>query len=188
MHMSGQQLREPELAAFGGLPLEAGVEQWFALHTYARHEKVAEQELRRSGITTFLPLVREVRNWSDRRKVVELPLFGCYLFAKLGPGNEERAKVLRVNSVLGFVGPSGTGLPIPEEQIQAVKTLVDEQLPLCSHPFLKVGQRVRVRGGSLHGLEGILVSRGRDFTLVISLDAIQRSLSVQLKGYDVEPV
>jgi len=186
--MSSQQLQLGAVAAFGGLPLDAGAEQWFALQTYARHEKVAEQELQRTGISTFLPLVKEVRNWSDRRKVVELPLFSCYLFAKLAPSNDERAKVLRINSVLKFVGAGGVGIPIPEEQILAVKTLVEEQLPLCSHPFLKVGQRVRVRGGALNGLEGILISRGRDCTLVISLDAIQRSLSVRLQGYDVEPI
>jgi len=187
MYISSQ-VREQESSAVAGLPLEVGVQQWFAIHTHARHEKVVEQELRYSGITTFLPVVKEVRNWSDRRKVVELPLFSCYLFAKLAPGNDERAKVLRINSVHSFVGPGGVGIPIPEEQINAVRTLVDEQLPVCSHPFLKIGQRVRVRGGALNGLEGILLSRGGDCTLVISLEAIQRSLSVRIEGYDVEPV
>jgi transcription antitermination factor NusG len=149
---------------------------------------MAEQELRLSGLTTFLPLVKEVRNWSDRRKVVELPLFSCYLFVKLVPRNVERVRVLRVNGVIKFVGPSGIGIPIPDEEIHSVRALVEEQLPLCSHPFLKVGQRVRIRSGALNGVEGILVSRGRDCTLVVSLNAIQRSLSVRIQGYDVEPV
>jgi transcription antitermination factor NusG len=188
MYSTDQTWNSHELSGFAAPPIEADAEQWFAVHTHARHEKVAEQELRLSGITTFLPLVKEVRNWSDRRKVIELPLFSCYLFVKLVPRNDERVRVLRVNGVLKFVGPNGIGIPIPDEQIHAVKTLVEEQLPLCSHPFLKIGQRVRVRGGALTGVEGILVSRGRDCTLVISLDAIQRSLSVRIQGYDVEPV
>ncbi len=56
-----------------------------------------------------------------------------------------------------------------------------------SHPFLKIGQRVRIRSGALDGLEGILVSRNGDHTLVISIDAIQRSLAVRVEGYEVEP-
>lgn len=82
----------------------------------------------------------------------------------------------------------GVGIPIPDEQIQAVQTLLEEQLPFCSHPFLKIGQRVRIRSGAFSGVEGILVSRSGERTLVISLDAIQRSLSVRIEGYDVEPV
>jgi transcription antitermination factor NusG len=139
-------------------------------------------------LTTFLPTVTEVHRWNDRRKTVKLPLFKCYLFVKLMPSNEERQRVLRIDSVLGLVGTHGLGTPIPNEQIDAVRTLVNEQLPCCSHPFLKTGQRVRVRGGALRGVEGILLSRRGDRRLIISVDAMQRSLAVQIEGYDVEPV
>src|ERR1041385_2875914 len=117
----------PESAAFAGIGVFPGAEQWFAVNTYAKHEKAVAQEARESGIITFLPLVRQVRQWSDRRKVVELPLFSCYLFVKLLPRNDERVRVLRVNGVLKFVGPGGVGIPIPEEQIHAVRTLVEEE-------------------------------------------------------------
>ena len=80
------------------------------------------------------------------------------------------------------------GIPIPDEQIDAVRILTEEQLPMCSHPFLKIGQRVRVRSGALAGVEGILTGRSGERTLVVSLDAIQRSLSLRIEGYDVEPV
>jgi transcription antitermination factor NusG len=139
-------------------------------------------------VTTFLPTVTEVHRWSDRKKTVELPLFGCYVFVKLMPRNEERVRVLRVDSVLSFVGPRGLGTPIPDEQIEAVRILADEQLPFCSHPFLKIGQRVRIRGGALDGMEGILTSRNGDRSLVISVDALQRSMAVRVHGYDIEPV
>jgi transcription antitermination factor NusG len=177
-----------ESAAFAGIGVEPGAEQWFAVNTYARHEKAVAQEARESGVITFLPLVRQVRQWSDRRKVVELPLFSCYVFVRIVPGHDERLRVLRVAGVLQFVGTRGIGIPIPDEQIDAVRVLAEEQLPLCSHPFLKIGQRVRVRSGALAGVEGILVSRCGERTLVVSLDAIQRSLSVRIEGYDVEPV
>jgi len=90
--------------------------------------------------------------------------------------------------VLRFVGIRGRGTPIPDKQIDAVRTLVEKQLSCCFHPFLKIGQRVRIRGGSLDGLEGILQSQNGNRTLIISVNAIQRSLAVRVEGYDVEPV
>jgi transcription antitermination factor NusG len=162
-------------------------EQWFAVQTRARHEKLVAQRLSEKGVTTFLPLVRAIHHWSDRRKTVELPLFSCYLFAKLAPTHEQNLRVLVVNGVLRFVGPGGQPISIPEEQIEGVQRLVQEQLPYTSYPFLKIGQRVRIRSGALDGVEGILVSRSGETSLVISIDAIQRSLAVRIEGYNVEP-
>jgi transcription antitermination factor NusG len=144
--------------------------------------------LREQGLDTFLPTVVETHRWSDRRKKVEVPLFGCYVFVKLVPSNERRYRVCNVDGVFGFVGVRGEGTPIPEEQIEAVRTLITQQLPWSYHPFLKIGQRVRIRGGSLDGVEGILSARNGDDTLIVSVDAIQRSLAVRIQGYDVEPV
>ncbi len=142
-------------------PIRPDQVNWYALQTRARHEKSVAERLQEQNLITFLPLVREVHRWSDRRKVVELPL---------------------------FMGVRGQGVPIPDEQIEAIRTLVAQQLPWSVHPFLKVGQRVRIRGGSLDAVEGILLSRNGDRTLVVSVDAIQRSLAVHIEGYDVEPI
>jgi len=165
-------------------PAEA--EQWYAVQTRARHEKQVAYRLQERGITNFLPLVTEVHRWSDRKKIVELPLFSCYVFAKIAPTNVDRLRVLRLDGVLSLVGTRGEGTPIPEEQIEAVRILLKERTPWSSHPFLKVGQRVRIRSGALDGMEGILVSHNGDRTLVVSVDAIQRSLAVRLEGYEVE--
>ena len=96
--------------------------------------------------------------------------------------------MLRTDGVIKFVGARGLGTPIAETQIDAVRTLIGQRLHWSHHPFLQVGQRVRVRGGSLDGVEGILLSRNDDNTLVVSVDAIQRSLAVRIQGYDVEPI
>jgi len=165
-----------------------GIDSWYAVHTRARHERVVAQRLREQGVNTFLPLVTEVHRWSDRRKSVELPLFACYVFVKLAPTGEERLRVLRIDGVFKFVGARGVGTPIAESQIDAVRTLIGQQIPWSAHPFLQIGQRVRVRGGALDGVEGILLARNDDNTLVVSVDAIQRSLAVRIEGYDVEPV
>ncbi len=164
------------------------VEHWYAVQTRARHEKTVANRLSEKNVTIFYPTVTEVHRWSDRKKTVELPLFACYLFAKLMPSNEDRQKVLRVDSVLSLVGTDRMGTPIPSEQIDAVRTLITEKLPYSCHPYLKTGQRVRIRNGALNGLEGILLSRKGDRKLIISVDAMQRSLAVQIDGFDVEPV
>jgi transcription antitermination factor NusG len=166
----------------------AEAETWYGLQTRPRHEKIVAQRLEERGVTTFLPLVTEVHRWSDRKKSVQMPLFGCYVFARFIPNRSDRLRVLRVDGVFGLVGARGEGTPIPDEQIDAVRSLIGGTLPWSSHPFLKIGQRVRICSGALDGVEGILVSRNGDRTLVISVDAIQRSLAVRVEGYEVEPV
>src|SRR5277367_4718907 len=93
-------LSQPILTAAAGA--EAHAESWYALHTRSRHEKIVAQRLAEWGVTTFLPMVTEVRRWSDRKKSVQLPLFGCYVFVKLAPIGEERLRVLRIDGVFKF--------------------------------------------------------------------------------------
>lgn len=168
----------------------AGIEyeNWYALHTRPRHEKIVAQRLAERNVETFLPTVKETHRWSDRKKTVELPLFSCYVFARFISNRSERLRVLRVGGVLGLVGSRGEGAPVPDDEIESVRTVIAGSLPWSSHPFLKVGQRVRIRSGALNGLEGVLVSRSGVETLVISIDAIQRSLAVKVEGYQVEPI
>jgi transcriptional antiterminator NusG len=167
--------------------VETNFATWYAVQTRSRHEKVVAQRLHEQGITTFLPMYSEVHRWSDRQKLVELPLFSCYVFVKVLATSEQRLRVLRQDGVFSFVGVRGQGTPIPDQQIDAVQTLISQDLPWSNHPFLKIGQRVRIRGGALDGVEGILQARNGDRTLVVSIDAIQRSMAVRIEGYDVEP-
>jgi transcription termination/antitermination protein NusG len=161
-------------------------ENWYALHTRPRHERAVVQRLSERGVETFLPIVTEVHRWSDRKKKVEVPLFSCYVFARFIASRADRLRVLRVDGVLGLVGSQSEGTAIPEDQIDAIRALIDGSLSWSPYPFLKIGQRVRIRSGALDGMEGILVSRNGNQTLVISVDAIQRSLAVRVEGYQVE--
>ena len=161
--------------------------RWYAVHTRARHEKIVTMRLQHLGITTFLPTFTEVRRWSDRRKCVEFPLFSCYAFVNLPWVPEVRAQVIRTDGVLGFVGFCGGPVPIPEVEIQNIRTLMKGMVPYTTCPFLKIGQRVRIRGGALDGMEGILVGRNGNTSLVISIDPIHRSLAIRIDGYSIEP-
>jgi len=101
---------------------------------------------------------------------------------------EAWAKVMGITGVLRFVGVRGEGVPIPDSQIHAVRTLLSSSLSYQICPFLQIGQRVRIRGGTLDGVEGILAGRKGDRTLIISVEPIQRSLSVRIDDYQVEAV
>jgi transcription antitermination factor NusG len=161
-------------------------ECWYALRTRGRHERTVEHRLRERGVATFLPMVTEIHRWSDRNKKIQFPLFSGYLFVRLTPSRVNSLRVLRTDGVFSFVGNHGEGTPIPDAQIEAVRAVLDGQLPWSSYPFLTVGQRVRIRSGALEGVEGILVSRSGETAFVISVDAIQRSLAVRVEGYDIQ--
>ena len=162
--------------------------RWYALRTRSRHERVVIQQLSSAGFETFLPTVTEVHRWSDRKKQVDVPLFSGYTFVRFLYTPSERVRVLQTHGAVGLVGVKGTGIPIPDSQIEDIRKLLTNKVPLRKHGFLRVGQRVRIRGGALDGVEGILVSEDGDRSLVISVDPIQRSLSIRVEGYEVEPV
>jgi transcription antitermination factor NusG len=176
-----------ELGGMGASPLVEQAE-WYAIRTRSRHEKMVADQLDKLGVENFLPLVKRTRQWSDRVKEVELPLFSGYTFVRVVLTSADRLRVLQTHGVAGFVGINCCGTAIPENQIEDIRTLLASEVTFEEQPFLRVGQRVRVRGGALDGVEGILSAQNDDRSLVISLEPIQRSLSVRIQGYTVEPV
>jgi len=162
--------------------------QWYAIRTRSRHEKVVLEQLQQQGIETFLPVVKRTHRWSDRVKEVDLPLFAGYCFVRLALFSAARLRVLQAHGVAGFVGTHGSGTPIPESQIQDIRTLLASKVPFEECTALAVGQKVRIRGGSLDGVEGILAARNGDQSLMITIEPIQRSLCIRVQGYCVEAI
>jgi len=140
------------------------------------------------GVTTFLPLVTEIHRWSDRHKSVDVPLFPGYVFVQIPAEREAQLRVLKTSGVVQFVGNQQGAVPIPDQEIASVHSVLEEKVDCAPYPFLQLGQRVRIRGGSLDGIEGILVRRDSACNLVISIELIQRSLAVSVCNFDVEPV
>ena len=161
---------------------------WYAIQTRCRFEKKVATQLQNKGIATYLPLVKQIHRWSDRRQVVEQPLFPGYGFVRFHDSPVRRLRVLQTAGVNGFVMMNGFPVPVPEQQLEDVRLLLANEIACRAYPFLKAGQRVRIRGGCLDGLEGILISENKDHSLVISIESIQRSLAVRIEGYDVEAV
>jgi transcription antitermination factor NusG len=160
---------------------------WFAIQTRPRYEKKVTAELREKGIRAFLPLCSVIHHWSDRRRSVQMTVFPSYVFVKIAVELNARISVLRTNGVIGFVGVRGMGTPIPDDEIEAVQTLIERRIPFEPYPYLRVGQRVCIRGGSLDGVKGFLKAVNFDESLVISVELIQRSIAMRIEGYRVEP-
>lgn len=161
---------------------------WYALRTRPRHEKRVHLELQEKSIESFLPLLPESHNWSDRQQIVHVPLFPGYVFARTQNRLECRVRVLRTVGVVGFVGFRGMGVPIPEEQIHAIQSIVESRVSFGPYAFLNIGQKVRIVGGSLDGIHGIISEKKGETSLVISIELIQRSIAIRVEGFRIEPV
>ena len=161
---------------------------WFAVHTRSRHEKKIASQLSDKCITTFVPAVREIHRWTDRLKTVEMPLFPCYVFLCVKGWREIHQQIVRTPGVFQWVTSHGEPAQIPDSEIEAVRKMLDTGVEITPYPFLKVGRKVRIRGGCLKGVEGILVKKNKDSRLLVSINLIQRSMSIPLQGYEVEPV
>ncbi len=125
--------------------------------------------------------------WSDRRKLVQVPLFAGYTFLHAVVTAETLMKIRQTDGVLNMVG-SHRGTPIPDHEIESVQALLTSGIAYGHHAFLNIGDRVRIRGGPLDGIEGILLGRKGQGKLVVSIELIQRAIAVHLEGYDVEPL
>jgi len=176
-----------EQLLFQGSPAAQTAPLWFAVQTRPRHEKKVNCELREKGIHSFLPLRREKRRWSDRSQWIELPMFSQYVFVRVLPSGNSRIRVLQTRGVVQYVGATGRGIPIPDEQMESLISIVSRNVPTVSHEFLRVGQRIRIRGGSLEGVEGILSAIQNEKCLVVSIDLIHKSVAIRLEGFEVEP-
>jgi len=159
---------------------------WYAIQTRSRHEKVVRDQLAAKNITQLLPLWRKRSIWKDRVKHVDVPLFGGYLFGYFAL--QEKITVLETVGVARIVGINGRPVPIPDEQITAVRTMVEHRLPCSPYPYLVEGMRVRIKSGLLAGAEGILIAKKQKHRLVISVDIIQQAVAVDVDSAEVEPL
>jgi transcription antitermination factor NusG len=160
---------------------------WFAVYTTCRHEKRVAQHFAQREIECYLPIYRTHRRWKGRPVVtLDLPLFPGYLFVRIDP--PKRVSVLQVPGVLSLVGGMGTQYnPLPEFEIEALRNGLDP-FRAEPHPLLLTGQRVRICKGALAGIEGIVVRKKNNLRVVLTLDLIMQSISLEVDGDDLETV
>jgi transcription antitermination factor NusG len=158
---------------------------WWALYTRHQHEKVVAEMLSAKGFEVFLPLYDSIRRWKDRRKILSLPLFPCYVFVR--GGLDRRLQVLTTPGVHMILYCGDHVAIIPESEIEAVQRAVEGSFRVEPHPFLRCGARVRVIRGALEGVEGILIRKKNLCRLVLSVDMLSQSVAVEVQAHDVEP-
>jgi transcription antitermination factor NusG len=147
---------------------------WYAVHTRPSRERRTAEHFSYQGLENFLPHYRVVRRWKNRcTKISDIPLFPGYLFVRIAP--VERIRVLEVPSVISIVGRGREPLPLPDPEAEP-------------HPHLTVGQRARIRGGALAGMEGVVVRKSNSVRVVLTLDLIMQSVSVEVDGDELEPI
>jgi transcription antitermination factor NusG len=153
---------------------------WYSIRTLSNHERVAAILLRGKGYEPYLPLYRLLRRRARVLVESEFPLFPGYLFCRFDV--MKRLPILMTTGVISVVGFGKEPVAIPDDEIEAVKAVLHSGLPAEPCPYLREGQRVRVRHGSLDGVEGILVKKKNQFRMVISVTMLQRSISVEIDG------
>lgn len=165
-------------------PISIGMRSWFAVYTASNHEKRVAQQLQMKEIETFLPQYTVTKRWKNRTSVkVEMPLFSGYVFARIAP--TERLRVLEVPMVYSIVGNKREPAPLPDAEIERLRTSLQGQQAF-PFPYVKVGNRVRVRSGAFAGLEGIVVRTYAGLSVVVSIDMIQKSIAVHVEAHELE--
>jgi transcriptional antiterminator NusG len=174
---------ETTIAAASGVWHEP---RWYALKTRSRHEKRVRDQLVQRDIDTFLPVCESWRQWKDRKKKVELPLFPGYCFARFPL--VERLRVLNVLGVAELVSIKGHPEPIREDELTAIQQLVSTRLHYDPHPFLEQGMDVEVVRGPLAGVRGKLLRKDRVTRLVLAVTLVRQAAVVEIHPADVIPV
>jgi transcription antitermination factor NusG len=151
---------------------------WFAVRVRPNYEKPVAAALRGKGFQEFLPLIRSRRQWSDRVKIMDLPLFPGYLFCRLNL--EERLPLLTTPGFLYLVGVGKNPEPVDEAEIAGIRAVLRSGLTVTPWPNLVVGQKVRLKHGPLRGLEGVLTRIANRHRIYVSVTLLKRSISVEV--------
>jgi transcription antitermination factor NusG len=166
------------------LPIEK--DSWFAVQVTPRHEKKVDASFQQQNYDHFLPMCRTRRNWSDRVKVIEQPLFPGYVFVRTRTCSV--GKIYHTPGIIRIVSFGGRPCSVPDIQIEALQRIIDSKRDICSIPYLAVGQKIQIVTGPLSGLTGIISHFKNCGRLIISVDLIMRSIAVEIDGSEVAPL
>ena len=163
--------------------------KWHALYVRSRAERKVFQQLQDMGIEAYLPLVTNIKQWSDRKKKVEEPLFKSYVFVR--NNEKQHYYVLGVYGVVRFVTFEGKAVVVPDKQILAIKKYIDNPIDdeeELKNMELQEGQLVRITNGPMQGLTGHLVSVKSKRRLLVNIDVVGQSIPVSIARAKVEPI
>lgn len=168
--------------------LDTEVSKWFAVYTRFKREKLVKKMLDQKGIECYLPLRKEVRNWSKKKRTMELPLISCYIFVKIK--KTEYVPVLETEHILNFVKFGKDLIAIPENEIQLIKNILQDDVDFEMMPMDKFqkGDNIIIVGGSLAGTKGQLVDFEGKKRVSITLDYIQHIFRLSVEKHLIQKV
>ena len=155
------------------------VKYWYAVYVRSRHEKKVYHLFEEKGIESSLPLIKITRQWSDRKKKVEVPLFRGYVFIRIDIRND-KLNILKTDGVVKFIGIGKNPSRIPDEQIHWMHMIVEKSDTVKNEKEIPVGQKVRVTAGPFKGVEGVAMRLGNQSRLVIVIESIMDAISVEI--------
>ncbi len=156
----------------------SAVHPWYAIRTGSHREKVVTTALEAKGYTSYLPSYQTRCRWSDRVVQTSLPLFPGYVFARFDV--KERLPIITTPGVVGIIGFGNEPAPVDDAELEAIQIVLRSGLAAEPCPFLHEGQPVRIKHGSLTGVQGILLKKKSNWRFVVSLSILQRSVSVEV--------
>ena len=139
---------------------------WYAIWTRSRHEQVVRAQLDRKQLEAFLPTITRWSRWKDRKKKIDWPLFPGYCFARFDPSS--RLAILKCTGVVNIVSFDGVLAPIPEQEIEGIRCLVESELQYDPCPLIREGMMVEVTYGPLKGVVGRLLRKGAHARLILA--------------------
>mgnify|MGYP000020508803 CR=1 FL=1 len=160
---------------------------WYAVYVRSRHEKKVYHLFEEKGMESSLPLIKTTRQWSDRKKKVEVPLFRGYVFVKIDI-NKDKLNILKTDGVVKFIGIKKKPSRIPDEEIHWIDMMVVESDTIKNEKEIPVGQKIRVSAGPFKGLEGIVTRAGNQSRLVIVIESIMNAVSVEISPNYLENI
>lgn len=159
---------------------------WFALQTRYRYEEKIATELEAKGFESYLPRLREVHQWKDRKKVMDVPAFGGYLFARFEPSLQNRVRVLETAGVVKLLGVHGKPEPVPENEIESLRKALESGAPCDRHPCVEIGTPVRVKSGMLSGVEGRVIRVANGLKILVNVTSVCQAIAVEVQLDDVD--
>jgi transcription antitermination factor NusG len=160
---------------------------WYAAYVKSRHEFATRAELCGKGIDAYVPAMKRLRNWKDRRKLVEFPLFPGYIFARLQPCAHDFLQVLRTRGVVNLLSAEqGMPIAVPDEEINSLRLLIESGCDINIYPHLKEGTKIFVKRGIFKGASGTIVRKQDQYMLMVNINILGRSVGVKIYADDME--
>ena len=170
------------------LAVNSSCAAWYAVQTLYRYEQRISRDLTAKGFLTYLPLLRETRQWTDRKKVIEVPAFGGYLFVRHDASSRNRVRVLETSGVVRMLGDNHSPVPVADFEIESLQRTLESNVACQRCDYLTAGAMVQVKSGPLAGIRGRLIRIHNGLRLVLSVPTVQQAISVEVDLKDVEPV